>query len=217
MSFWNSLCCSDNNKWVHFCMCEHRKAYSVGMHQFWSMCSGRWFPESARWLAAKGRTVQCARELRHIAKTNGTDLPDNTMRTLQKIAAKKEKIYGLASLFSNWRLAKNTVLVVYVWWVSRDHRRLSFLNVMQFYSALGWLQFQIFQLREIRYWKIRHIISTEYICLISCTSHLIIVILFSRMWLIIEPVCHTFLSISIYLTNRYICFKWSMSVHWAIR
>lgn len=78
----------------------------------------KWFPESARWLAAKGRTVQCARELRHIAKTNGTDLPDNTMRTLQKIAAKKEKIYGLASLFSNWRLAKNTVLVVYVWVVN---------------------------------------------------------------------------------------------------
>jgi len=37
------------------------------------------------------------------------------MLKLQKIAAKKEKIYGLASLFSNWRLAKNTVLVVYLW------------------------------------------------------------------------------------------------------
>jgi len=133
MSFWNSLCCSDNNKWVHFCMCEYRKVFSVGMHQFWSVCSGRWFPESARWLAAKGRTAQCARELRHIAQTNGTVLPGDTMLTLQKIAAKKEKIYGLASLFSNWRLAKNTLLVVYLWWVSRGHRRLSFFN---FYAVL---------------------------------------------------------------------------------
>ena len=143
-----------------FLLCEYRRALSVGMNQFWSMCFGRWFPESARWLAAKGRTTQCARELRHIAKTNRTALPDNAMLTLQKIAAKKEKIYGPASLFSNWRLAKNTVLVVYLWWVSRGHRRLSFLNFIQFYSPLGWLQFQIFQLREIWYWKIRHVIST---------------------------------------------------------
>jgi len=126
MSFWNSVCCFDNNKWVRFSMCEYRKAFSVSMYQFWSMCSGRWFPESARWLAAKGRIVQCARELRHIARTNGTVLPADTMLTLQKIAAKKEKIYGLASLFANWRLAKNTVLVVYLWWVSKGHSRLSF-------------------------------------------------------------------------------------------
>lgn len=122
MSFWNSLFCFDNNEWVHFSICEYRKAFSVSMYQFWSVCCGRWFPESARWLAAKGRTSQCERELRHIATVNGTVLPSNTMVTLQKIAARKEKIYGLASLFSNWRLAKNTILIVYLWWVSRGHR-----------------------------------------------------------------------------------------------
>jgi hypothetical protein len=142
-SFWNSLCCFDNNKLEHFSICEYRKAFSVRMYQFWSMCSDRWFPESARWLAAKGRTVQCARELQHIATTNGTVLPVDTMATLQKIAAKKERIYGLASLFSNWRLAKNTVLVVYLWWVSRCHSKLSFLNFMEFNSPLRWLEFLI--------------------------------------------------------------------------
>lgn len=89
----------------------------------------KWFPESARWLAAKGRTTQCARELRHIAKTNRTALPDNAMLTLQKIAAKKEKIYGPASLFSNWRLAKNTVLVVYLWVVNSMTYYTLMLNV----------------------------------------------------------------------------------------
>jgi hypothetical protein len=37
------------------------------------------------------------------------------MQTLHRIAAKRERIYGLASLFSSWRLAKNTVLLVYLW------------------------------------------------------------------------------------------------------
>ncbi|GFG29642.1 hypothetical protein Cfor_10087 [Coptotermes formosanus] len=89
----------------------------------------KWFPESARWLAAKGKAVQCAQELRHIARTNGTVLPDDTMLTLRKIAAKKERIYGLASLFSNWRLAKNTILVVYLWVVNSMTYYTLMLNV----------------------------------------------------------------------------------------
>jgi hypothetical protein len=59
--------------------------------------------------------VECAKELRRIARTNKRALPEDTMIILQKIAAKRERIYGLASLFSNWRLAKNTVLIVYLW------------------------------------------------------------------------------------------------------
>ncbi|XP_069687232.1 carcinine transporter-like isoform X2 [Periplaneta americana] len=86
----------------------------------------RLFPESARWLAAKGKTRRCARELRHIATVNGTFLPDDAMVKLKLIAAKKERIYGLASLFSNWRLAKNTVLIVYLWVV----------NSMTYYTLL---------------------------------------------------------------------------------
>lgn len=89
----------------------------------------KWFPESARWLAAKGRTVKCARELRRIARTNERALPDDTMITLQKIAAKKERIYGLASLFSNWRLAKNTFLIVYLWVVNSMTYYTLMLNV----------------------------------------------------------------------------------------
>jgi hypothetical protein len=59
--------------------------------------------------------MECAQELRRIARTNKRILPEDTMIILEKIAAKKERVYGLASLFSNWRLAKNTVLIVYLW------------------------------------------------------------------------------------------------------
>ncbi|KDR09584.1 hypothetical protein L798_00320, partial [Zootermopsis nevadensis] len=89
----------------------------------------KWFPESARWLAARGETTRCARELRNIAKTNGSSLPNDTMLTLRKIAAKKERIYGLASLFSNWRLAKNTTLIVYLWVVNSMTYYTLMLNV----------------------------------------------------------------------------------------
>jgi hypothetical protein len=85
------------------------------LHVFQCINVSRWFPESARWLAARGKTVECAQELRRIARTNKRALPDDAMIILQKIAAKRERIYGLASLFSNWRLAKNTVLIVYLW------------------------------------------------------------------------------------------------------
>ena len=78
-------------------------------------CVHRYFPESARWLAAKGRIKKCAKELQKMAKTNKTLLPEDTAYTLNKIAAKKEKIYGIASLFNHWRIAKNTMLIVYLW------------------------------------------------------------------------------------------------------
>jgi hypothetical protein len=49
--------------------------------------------------------------LKQIAKENGTSLPDNTMEILKKLERRKEKVYGVASLFSNWRLMRNTVLI----------------------------------------------------------------------------------------------------------
>lgn len=86
----------------------------------------KYFPESARWLAAKGRIKKCAKELEKIAKMNKSLLPDDTADTLNKIAAKKEKIYGVASLFNHWRLAKNTLLIVYLW----------VINSMTYYTLL---------------------------------------------------------------------------------
>jgi hypothetical protein len=49
--------------------------------------------------------------LNYIAKINGTALPDNALMKLKKLAGKKEKVYGVASLFANRRLIRNTVLI----------------------------------------------------------------------------------------------------------
>lgn len=69
------------------------------------------FPESPRWLAAKGKSKKCLEVLNYIAKKNGTTLPENALMKLKKLAGKKEKVYGVASLFANRRLIRNTILI----------------------------------------------------------------------------------------------------------
>ncbi|XP_023703458.1 solute carrier family 22 member 5 isoform X2 [Cryptotermes secundus] len=71
----------------------------------------RCFPESPRWLVAKGKTRKCLKVLNQIAKENGTSLPENTMETLQKLERRKEKVYGVLSLFTNRRLLRITILI----------------------------------------------------------------------------------------------------------
>lgn len=72
-------------------------------------------PESPRWLASRGRVKDSIKALNQIAEVNGTKLPDDTQEILEQIAAKKEKIYGIPSLFSNKRLAKNTLMIIVCW------------------------------------------------------------------------------------------------------
>jgi hypothetical protein len=74
-----------------------------------SVC--RWFPESPRWLVAKGKTRKCLKVLKQIAKELGTSLPENAMELLKKLERRKEKVYGVFSLFSNWRLLRITILI----------------------------------------------------------------------------------------------------------
>jgi hypothetical protein len=71
----------------------------------------RIFPESPRWLAARGKSKKCLEVLNYIAKKNGTSLPDNALMRLKRLAGKKEKVYGVASLFANRRLIRNTILL----------------------------------------------------------------------------------------------------------
>lgn len=54
-------------------------------------------------------------ELEKIASINNTKLPANTESKLRKIGLMQEKSYGMVSLFSHWRLAKNTILVITAW------------------------------------------------------------------------------------------------------
>ncbi|XP_021937633.1 carcinine transporter-like isoform X2 [Zootermopsis nevadensis] len=71
----------------------------------------RQFPESPRWLAAKGKSEKCLEVLNYIADKNGTTLPDNALVKLKELAERKETVYGVATLFANQRLMKNTILI----------------------------------------------------------------------------------------------------------
>jgi len=71
----------------------------------------RTFPESPRWLIAKGKTNKCLSVLKQIAKENGTSLPEKTMEILKKLEIRQEKVYGVASLLSSFRLLRNTLLI----------------------------------------------------------------------------------------------------------
>jgi hypothetical protein len=71
----------------------------------------RVFPESPRWLAAKGKPEKCLEILNTMAKINGTSLPDNALTQLKILAGRREKTYGAASLFGHHRLIRNMTLV----------------------------------------------------------------------------------------------------------
>jgi OCT family organic cation transporter-like MFS transporter 4/5 len=72
--------------------------------------------ESPRWLATKRRFKECAVELQKIADINGKDV-QVTETLLEEMMPNQivEPVYGMASLFSHWRLAKNTLLLVVAW------------------------------------------------------------------------------------------------------
>lgn len=72
--------------------------------------------ESPRWLATKRHLEKCANELNRIAKINGKKV-QVTVKMLEDLLpdTKVEDVYGMASLFTGWRLAKNTILIVLCW------------------------------------------------------------------------------------------------------
>jgi len=88
--------------------------------------------ESPRWLANKGRLKQCAEELNKIAKINGRNIKF-TEKKLQEMLPKVEveTVYGMMSLFSAWRIAKNTTVIVTCWFVVFDC-----LEILSFVSIL---------------------------------------------------------------------------------
>lgn len=72
--------------------------------------------ESPRWLATKRKLQKCANELNRIAKINGEKVVV-TVQMLEDLLpnAKVEEVYGIASLFTGWRLAKNTSMIICCW------------------------------------------------------------------------------------------------------
>ncbi|XP_049958219.1 solute carrier family 22 member 13-like [Schistocerca serialis cubense] len=74
----------------------------------------RWFPESPRWLACRGREEDALRLQRRIATTNGGRLPPFAPRVMRTVAKAQRDRKGFLSLFSSWNVFKNTVLLIAV-------------------------------------------------------------------------------------------------------
>ena len=74
--------------------------------------------ESPRWLATKGRLTESAVQLNKIAKINGSKVRMSE-KVLKDMLPKVdvEAVYGMMSLFSGWRLAKNTIIIIICWFV----------------------------------------------------------------------------------------------------
>ncbi|XP_063705241.1 carcinine transporter-like isoform X2 [Culicoides brevitarsis] len=72
--------------------------------------------ESPRWLANKGMYKRCAQQLQKIADVNGAkvEITEKLVKEMFK-EHEVETVFGMASLFTNWRLAKNTSLMVISW------------------------------------------------------------------------------------------------------
>lgn len=73
--------------------------------------------ESPRWLVTKKKFKRAARELNKIARINDKHGVKITEKFLEEQMPNVtlEKVYGMASLFSGWRLAKNTSLIITNW------------------------------------------------------------------------------------------------------
>lgn len=69
--------------------------------------------ESPMWLATQGKLQKCSQQLNKIAKINGKNLEITEDMLKEKLKdSKNEETYGITSIFTNWRLAKNTILLV---------------------------------------------------------------------------------------------------------
>lgn len=91
------------------------------------LCFPYYMIESPRWLANKKNYAKCAEMLNRIAEINKKKIR-YTANALKDLLHHNddEKIYGMMSLFSHWRLARNTMLLVVGWTFSN----IAYLTIM---------------------------------------------------------------------------------------
>ncbi|KAJ6635058.1 Carcinine transporter, partial [Pseudolycoriella hygida] len=95
--------------WVWFLMLT---SLPIGLFGLWN----KYMLESPRWLATKGQYRKCAKVLNRIAKLNGKDVKITEKTLIDAMPDQEsEKVFGIMSLFTHWRLAKNTMMLFICW------------------------------------------------------------------------------------------------------
>ncbi|XP_065367629.1 organic cation transporter 1-like [Calliphora vicina] len=102
--------------------------------------------ESPRWLVNKKRFGDAITQLKKIAKINGRQF-DMTAKELAQLysSTKQEVTYGFASLFSGWRLARNTSILGFC----RCVVGISYFTIVLFSSGMSGNPFLNFLLQSI--------------------------------------------------------------------
>lgn len=74
--------------------------------------------ESPRWLINQKRFADAIQQFKIIARINRNsfDLTEEKLAQLYS-DVEQEKVYGMASLFCTWRIAKNTIIMGFSWYV----------------------------------------------------------------------------------------------------
>lgn len=115
--------------------------------------------ESPRWLINKKRFADAIRQFKIIAKVNKKNF-DITEEKLEQmfIDQPEETVYGMASLFSTWRMTKNTIIMGFSWCVAA----VSFFVLVLFSAQMGGNPFLNFLFQSIV--EVPAYILGKYVC-----------------------------------------------------
>lgn len=102
--------------------------------------------ESPRWLISKRRYADALVQFKTIARFNGRTLTI-TEKDLVDLYGNldEEKVFGVASLFSGWRIAKNTIIMGFSWCVVA----VSYFTLVLFSSRMGGNPFLNFLMQSV--------------------------------------------------------------------